>query len=115
MLILECISTHGTRAPGGALRECQPGSPRVPYRRMSNSHTCQLSGIGTESPSFSSRQNLRPRRPKSPSLSIGFFFSFSGHHFVFSSYNPDYCSGQKQGWRLDEVGRHVQEIQMQEK
>ena len=22
---------------GGALRECQPGSPRVPYRRMSNS------------------------------------------------------------------------------
>ena len=23
--------------PGGALRECQPGSPRVPYRRMSNS------------------------------------------------------------------------------
>ena len=23
--------------PSGALRECQPGSPRVPYRRMSNS------------------------------------------------------------------------------
>ena len=23
--------------PGGALRECQPGSPRVPYLRMSNS------------------------------------------------------------------------------
>ena len=22
--------------PNGALRECQPGSPRVPYRRMSN-------------------------------------------------------------------------------
>ena len=35
MLILEYISTHGT--PSGALRECQPGRPRVPYRRMSNS------------------------------------------------------------------------------
>ena len=23
--------------PSGALRECQPGSPRVPYRHMSNS------------------------------------------------------------------------------
>ena len=23
--------------PSGALRECQPGRPRVPYRRMSNS------------------------------------------------------------------------------
>ena len=23
--------------PSGALRECQPGSPRVPYQRMSNS------------------------------------------------------------------------------
>ena len=23
--------------PSGGLRECQPGSPRVPYRRMSNS------------------------------------------------------------------------------
>ena len=23
--------------PSGALRECQPGSPRVPYRRKSNS------------------------------------------------------------------------------
>ena len=30
-------------------------------------------------------------------LSIGFFFSFSGHHFVFFSYNPDYCSGQNTG------------------
>ena len=35
MLILEYISTHGT--PEWWLRECQPGSPRVPYRRMSNS------------------------------------------------------------------------------
>ena len=25
---------HGP--PSGALRECQPGSPRVPYRRMRN-------------------------------------------------------------------------------
>ena len=60
-------------------------------------HTCQLCVIGTESPSFSSRQNLRPRRPKSPSFEHRFFFSFSGHHFVFFSYNPDYCSGQNTG------------------
>ena len=33
MLILEYISTHGT--PEWC--ECQPGRPRVPYRRMSNS------------------------------------------------------------------------------
>ena len=56
-------------------------------------HTSQLSVIGTESPSFSSRQYLRPRRLKSPSFEhrlFSSFFSFSGHHFVFSSYNPDY-------------------------
>ena len=40
-------------------------------------HTCQLYVFRTESPSFSSRQNLRPRH-----LSIG-CFSFSGHHFAF--------------------------------
>ena len=34
MLILEYISMHAT--PSGALRECQPGSPRIAYRRMSN-------------------------------------------------------------------------------
>ena len=33
-MILEYSSTHGS--PSGALRECQPGSPRVAYRRMSN-------------------------------------------------------------------------------
>ena len=63
---------------------------RAPY--LSHIHTCQLSVIGTESPSFSSRQYLRPRRPKSPSFEhrlFSSFCSFSGHHFVFSSYNPD--------------------------
>ena len=55
-------------------------------------HTCQLSVIMTESPSFSSRQDLRPRRRKSPSFEhrlFSVFFSFSGHNFVFSSYNSD--------------------------
>ena len=54
-------------------------------------HTCQHSAIRTESPSFSSRQNLRPRRRKSPSFEIWFvfFFFFSSHHFGFSSYYPD--------------------------
>ena len=62
------------------------------HHKIKLNHTCQLSVIGTESPSFSSRQNLRPRRPKSPSFEHGLFspfFAFSGHHFVFSSYNPD--------------------------
>ena len=36
MLILEYISTHGTPEWCAALRECQPGSPRVTYRLMSN-------------------------------------------------------------------------------
>ena len=36
MLILAYISTHGTPEWCAALRECQPGSPRVAYRRMSN-------------------------------------------------------------------------------
>ena len=39
-------------------------------------HTCQLSVIRTESPSFSSRQNLRPRRHKSPSFEHWLFFLF---------------------------------------
>ena len=39
-------------------------------------HTCQLSVIGTESPSFPSRQNLRPRRPKSQSFEHRLFFRF---------------------------------------
>ena len=58
---------------------------RTSYTILSTriSHTCQLSVIGTESPSFSSRQNLRPRRRKSPSFEHRLFFSFSGHHFVF--------------------------------
>ena len=51
-------------------------------------HTCQLSVFRTESPSFSSRQNLRPRRRKSQSFEHR-LFSVSGHHFVFSSYNPN--------------------------
>ena len=34
--------------PSGALRECQPGSPMVPYRRMSNSvHHAQASIVST--------------------------------------------------------------------
>ena len=40
--------------PSGALRECQPGSPRVPYRRMSNSvhhaHACIGSTRGQRDP-----------------------------------------------------------------
>ena len=56
---------------------------------MSYIHTCQLSVIRTESPSFSSHQNLRPRRRKSPSFEHRLFSPFSGHHFEFSSYNPD--------------------------
>ena len=36
MLILEYIFPR-MGPPSGALRECQPGRPRVPYRRMSNS------------------------------------------------------------------------------
>ena len=39
-------------------------------------HTCKLSVIRTESPSFSSRQNLRPRRRKSPSFEHRLFFRF---------------------------------------
>ena len=45
-------------------------------------HTCQLSVIRTESPSFSSRQNLRPRRRKSPSFEHRYFFPLSGHHWA---------------------------------
>ena len=80
-------------------------------------HTCQLSVIGTESPSFSSRQNLRPRRPKSPSFEHVFFFFFRFPAIIsyFPVIIPISVVGKKQGWRLDEVGRHVQEIQMQEK
>ena len=52
MLILKYISTHGT--PGGALRECQPGSTRVHYRRMSNSvhhaQACVCSTRGQRDP-----------------------------------------------------------------
>ena len=85
----------------------------------SQNHTCQLSVIGTESPSFSSRQNLRPRRPKSPSfehlLFSFFFFRFPAIISYFPVIIPISVVGKKQGWRLDEVGRHVQEIQMQEK
>ena len=76
-------------------------------------HTCQLSVIGTESPSFSSRQNLRPRRPKSPSfehLLFSFlFFRFPAIISYFPVIIPISVVGKKQGWRLDEVGRHVQE------
>ena len=40
--------------PSGALRECQPGSPMVPYRRMSNSvhhaHACIGSTRGQRDP-----------------------------------------------------------------
>ena len=46
-------------------------------------HTCQLSVFRTESPSFSSRQNLRPRRRKSPSFEHRFF-----HFWAIISYFP---------------------------
>ena len=40
--------------PSGELRECQPGSPRVPYRRMNNSvhhaHACIGSTRGQRDP-----------------------------------------------------------------
>ena len=61
-------------------------------------HSCQLSVIRTESPSFSSRQNLRPRKRKSP--------SFEHRHFFWD---------KKQRWHLDEVGHHVQEMQEKRK
>ena len=36
--------------PSGALRECQPGSPRVAYRRMSNPiHHVQAARVGSTS------------------------------------------------------------------
>ena len=51
-------------------------------------------------------------------LSMGFFF-FSFRFPAIISYFPVIIPisvvGKKQGWHLDEVGRHVQEIQMQEK
>ena len=53
MLIFEfnIISTHGT---SGALRECQLGSPRVAYRRMSNpvhhAQACWLCTCGEKDP-----------------------------------------------------------------
>ena len=47
-------------------------------------HTCQLSGFWTESPSFSSHQNLRPRRLKSPSFEHRqILFPFLEHHLIF--------------------------------
>ena len=54
----------------------------------SGGHTCQLSVIGTESPSFSSRQNLRPRRPKSPSFEHRWFFYFCFSFPAIISYFP---------------------------
>ena len=51
-------------------------------------------------------------------LSIGFFsffFRFPAIISYFPVIIPISVVGKKQRWRLDEVGRHVQEIQMQEK
>ena len=44
--------------------------------KNNHGHTCQLSVIRTESPSFSSRQNLRSRRRKSPSFEHRLCFRF---------------------------------------
>ena len=47
-------------------------------------YLCQLSVIGTDSPSFSSCQNLRPRRRKSPSFEHRlFFFVFAPSFRIF--------------------------------
>ena len=49
-------------------------------------------------------------------LSIGFFhsfFSFSGHQFVFSSYNADEWANNS-FWHPDEMGDHVEEMQEKE-
>ena len=35
------------RPPSGALRECQPGNPRVTYRRMTNAVHHSLACIGS--------------------------------------------------------------------
>ena len=50
-------------------------------------------------------------------LSIGFFlfFRFPAIISYFPVIIPISVVGKKQGWRLDEVGRHVQETQMQKK
>ena len=47
-------------------------------------HTSQLSGFWTESPSFSSHQNLRPRRLQSPSFEHRrTLFPFLGHNSIY--------------------------------
>ena len=50
-------------------------------------------------------------------LSIGFFFFFRFPAIIsnFPVIIPISVVGKKQGWRLDEVGCHVQEIQMPKK
>ena len=78
-------------------------------------HTCQLSVFRTESPSLSSRQNLRPRRRKSPSFEHRLFFVFGPSFRIFQLKSRWVDYAKKQRWHLDEVGHHVQEMREKRK
>ena len=116
--------THA-RARAHARTPARPHTHTHTHTHTQNTHKTHTHRIPANSPSLvRSLRHFRLARISVRGdrnlrhLSICFFLSFFRFPAIISYFPviiPISVVGKKQGWRLDEVGRHVQEIQMQEK